>query len=61
MIDWIMAHWDELAVAWAAAVTLASVVVKLTPSRVDDEWLASARRLLERVALNAKPTQGPRL
>jgi hypothetical protein len=59
-MDWILAHWDELAMAWAAAVTLASIVVKLTPSQQDDQVLAAARRLVERIALNAKPTQGPR-
>ncbi len=42
-MDWVIENWELLMAGLGALLTLASVVVKLTPSPRDDEWL---RRVL---------------
>lgn len=54
MLDLSAGDWILIA---TSIVTIASVIVRLTPSETDDELVAQARRFLERVALNAEPTQ----
>lgn len=39
MIDWIMAHWGDVAQTIAAIIGAASVIVKLTPTLKDDNIL----------------------
>lgn len=58
-MDWIAQNWDSLLAIATGLVTVASVVVKLTPSTVDDAWLAAGRRLVETIALNGRPTKVP--
>lgn len=49
---WLMAHRVEIAAAVGAAMTLASVIVRLTPSKKDDEALSWFRvQVLERLSL----------
>lgn len=59
LFSWITQHWDDLVLIVTGLITVASIVVKLTPSQVDDQWLAAFRRLFERVALNAPRTRTP--
>ena len=39
-MSWIVEHWDELATAAASIITIASVIVRLTPTTKDDLVLA---------------------
>ncbi|MEY5098735.1 MAG: hypothetical protein RJA36_1454 [Pseudomonadota bacterium] len=56
---WIMENWDDLVLIVTGLVTVASIIVKLTPSKTDDELLAAVRRFVERLALNGEPTKPP--
>ena len=47
---WIVAHQAELLAAGGALWTGVSIVVRLTPSPVDDEYLGRAREWLERAS-----------
>jgi hypothetical protein len=40
IITWINAHWADLLAIYGAAVALATIVVKITPSQRDDAILA---------------------
>jgi hypothetical protein len=51
MIEYITAHLDDFWMIFATTVTLASLVVKLTPSSVDDAFVA---KILQFIALNKK-------
>lgn len=56
---WITAHQVEIAAAVGAAMTLASVIVRLTPSKKDDEALGRVRAFLERLSfLQPRDGQG---
>ena len=39
-MDWLIEHWDELSIAFAAVLTLVSAIVRVTPTKKDDEFLA---------------------
>lgn len=47
IITWIQAHQAELLAAAGAAYALVSIIVRLTPSTADDEFM---RKLAERVS-----------
>lgn len=51
------AHWDELLLIIGTAVTLASLIVKLTPTPKDDEILAKVVKFLDVIAINPKRQQ----
>lgn len=53
-MDWLLEHWDSILTAIAGVVTVASVVVKLTPTPKDNEVLAKVRKILEKLALTPK-------
>jgi len=40
IINWVKEHWEDLTAIWAGIVTVASIIVKLTPSQKDDTILA---------------------
>lgn len=40
IIDFVQGNWDTILEVFAAVVALASVIVRLTPTPKDDEWLA---------------------
>lgn len=54
-MNWIMENWVNVLIIYSAVVTIASVIVKLTPTQTDDAVLAKILKFLELVALNAKP------
>lgn len=51
MIEWIVAHLDELFAAIGAAVALATIIVKLTPSQSDDAVLARVVAVLNYLSI----------
>lgn len=54
IVNWIIANAKELWVIVATVVTLASLIVKLTPTQKDDAILAKIMPWLEKIALNKK-------
>jgi len=54
MIQWIVANAGQLWAILATVVTLASLIVKLTPTPKDDEILAKVIKFLEMLSLNKK-------
>ena len=58
-INWLTENWSAIVAIVGGMVTVASIIVKLTPSQTDDEWLASIRGVLEKLALNSPPTKAP--
>jgi len=51
MIAWITAHWQDVVGAIGGMVILARIIVKITPTQVDDVWLAKMLELLRHIAL----------
>ena len=58
VIGFVTANWDVILQGALAAVGLASVIVKLTPTPKDDSILAVVIGILAKVALN-KPVAPP--
>lgn len=58
LLDWLLANWETAIVGIIGGiVTVASIIVKLTPTEVDDNWLYKILRLLEKLSLNNKPVE----
>ena len=55
-LDWIIQNWDTFLLGLTGVVTGASVLAKLTPTKVDDRYLAKLLKLIDFLALNTKPT-----
>lgn len=53
-MDWLTAHWDDVLGILTGVVTVASLVVKLTPTPKDDKAVAKVWKLLDTLALNPK-------
>ncbi len=53
-MDWLISNWTDILFAITGAVTVASVIVKLTPTPADDAVFAKVLKLLELLALNKK-------
>ncbi len=51
LINFVKTHIDELAAIFGAAVALASLVVKLTPTTKDDELLGKLVKLLDHLSI----------
>jgi DUF1009 family protein len=54
MIGWMTEHWIELVAAVGAAVILARIVVKLTPTPKDDSVLEKIVNILKAIGLHVK-------
>lgn len=54
LISWVSEHWIEITAGVGGLVTLASVVVKLTPGTGDDEALSKFMKFWNAIALNPK-------
>ena len=50
-MDWIMAHWKDILTAIGGVVTVASIIVKLTPTPKDDGILAKVIKILAALGL----------
>lgn len=53
-MQWIVDHWDLLAVVVVNLLGLAVAVTKLTPSTTDDEWIEKVKNVVEQV-ITKKP------
>lgn len=53
-MDWLTEHWVDVLAIYAGLVTVASIVVKLTPTQKDDAWLKKITDFLAMIALNKK-------
>jgi len=51
--NWFVAHWSDILAIYTGLVTVASIVVKLTPTLADDDALKGVVRFVGRyIALN---------
>lgn len=50
-MDWIMAHWKDILSVIGGVVTVASIIVKLTPTPKDDGILAKVIKILAALGL----------
>ena len=51
MINWIQANWKDVLAIIGGIVTVASIIVKLTPSQADDKVLAKIIKILAALSL----------
>ena len=51
---WVQANANDLLLVLTSLVTIASVIVKLTPTQKDDAILAKIMPWIEKIALNRK-------
>lgn len=50
-MDWIMQHWKDILAVIGGIVTVASIIVKLTPTQKDDTVLAKIIKILSALGL----------
>lgn len=50
-MEWIQTNWEHIVAITGAIVTLASLVVKLTPAQNDDETLGKVVNVLKALSL----------
>ena len=62
IIAWVKLHWVDIVAVYTGIVTLASIIVKMTPNLKDDAWLLKVVKFLGRyIALNKNaPTDAER-
>lgn len=51
MIHWLQANWKDVLAIIGGVVTVASMVVKLTPTQKDDAFLAKVIKVLSALSL----------
>ena len=47
--------WQNISLAVTGFITVASVIVKLTPTETDDKWLFKFVSFMELISFNTKP------
>jgi len=57
MFDWIAENWQVVAMVIPGIITLASVIVKLTPNETDNEVLEAVIKFFEKLGLNTDPVK----
>lgn len=50
-MEWIIAHWKDILAIIGGVVTMASIIVKLTPTQKDDNVLAKVIKILAALGL----------
>lgn len=50
-MTWIMEHWKDILAVIGGIVTVASIIVKLTPTQKDDNVLAKVIKILAALSL----------
>ncbi len=55
VLAWIGSNWMLLSLVVTGAISVASVIVKWTPSKVDDKYVARAMEIVKAVSLYKKP------
>lgn len=53
-LNWVIANWESLVLIITSLVTVASIIVKLTPTPKDDEFLGKILKIISLIALNKK-------
>jgi hypothetical protein len=53
-MNWILNNWQEVVNAMAAVMIAARIIVKLTPTPVDDGFLSKALDVLKALGLHIK-------
>lgn len=51
-VSWFNSNWQGILFAVTSIVTGASVIAKLTPTKIDDEYLAKAVKVIDWIAMN---------
>lgn len=51
MINWLQANWKDILAIIGGVVTVASIIVKLTPTQKDDAFLAKVIKILAALSL----------
>lgn len=51
MINWIQSNWKDVLAIIGGVVTVASIIVKLTPTQKDDAFLAKVIKVLAALSL----------
>lgn len=50
--NWIVEHWDDIALIITGIISVSSLIVKLTPTLKDDTFLLKVIKFLSKVGLN---------
>lgn len=53
-MEWLQNHWQDITLIVTGTISVASLIVKLTPTPKDDEFLAKVISVLKIVSLNKK-------
>lgn len=53
-MEWIIANWESVLIIVSGAISVASVIVKLTPTPKDDAILSKVIAFLKILSLNKK-------
>ena len=54
MVEYVVANWDSLLLVITSVISLAALIAKLTPTQVDDEWVAKIARFVQFFAMTPK-------
>ncbi|HUU87750.1 MAG TPA: hypothetical protein VMX17_08365 [Candidatus Glassbacteria bacterium] len=57
-MKWITENWAIILQVMTGTITVASIIVKATPTKEDDKWLAKIISLLSVIAINPKQNKG---
>lgn len=59
VVNWTIAHWGDILAIYAGVVTVASIIVKLTPTLKDDTILLTIVKFVAKyIALNTNSPAG---
>jgi len=56
-MNFIINNITEIIAIITGIVTVASIIAKLTPTQVDDIWMARILKFIDLLAINNKPTE----
>jgi len=56
-MEWLTANYGSVIAIVTGVVSVASLIAKLTPTEVDDAWVAKALKFVDFLAINNKPTE----
>jgi len=54
IIKWVFANWQELGTGLLAILGAFSIIAKITPTKVDDNWIARITRIINKLGLTKK-------